>query len=175
MGNVKFIKLWQVTSCILLILISSCTSGDSEKELRKQFAENIDTLIKLEAMQRKDLRIAVIRKNYYEQVSDKNGHRKTNVGMTAERWNEYIALFNQASIEYGLNSSYNSARQVTFLTKEGYGFTYSEAPLTQTENTYIYNSFNECNAAKHKYGICYVLLQKNWYMYRLNGNLATPM
>ena len=170
-----YIKLRQVTYCILLVLISSCTRGDNEKALRKQFAENIDTLTKLEVMQREDLHIAVIRKNYYEQVPDKKGLRKTNVGLMPERWNEYIELFNQAGIEYGLNYSSNPARQVTFLTKEGYGLTYSEAPLNQTENTYIYNSFNECAAAKRKYGICYVLIQKNWYIYRLNGNLATPM
>lgn len=154
-----------LTMSLTAILLASCGATHNENQLRKQFVGSIDTLTQLEVMLREDRVFSVIQLTRYEQFPKENGIIKRNVGMSEQRWDEYRHLFYKAGLEYGVQYyGPKQERSVRFDVKEGMGYVYSEAPFAQTVK-----SFDECSLAKRRGGICYVLIQKNWYLYLFNN------
>ena len=155
---------------MITFFLTSCGVTHDENQLRKQFNENINTLIKLEEMLREDRVFSDIQLSRYEQFPKENGIIKRNVSMTEKRWDDYRHLFYKAGLEFGVQYyGPEQERSVRFNVYEGMGYQYSEVPIVKTENISIHNSFKECRLAKLTHGICYVMIQKNWYLYFFNN------
>jgi len=164
-------KFWLPIFLLVLVFsftLNGCTEGTrvaylnfKENVLREQFFENVETLIKLEKMQREDIKVYRIAPDWNQLIPEPNeGGFPINTGLNNERWNEYRGLFRKAGIDLGLQFNYTkSNRSVEFMIGDSYGYFYEEQPPAKT-----FSSFKECIEAKYK-DACYIYLQKNWYIY----------
>ncbi len=154
----------------MTLFFCSCTEykkqllSYQEIQYRDNFLKNNLVFEELKYMACEDNHIAQVKKEGYEQLPKENGRIIINKGMSESRFKKYNELFQKLGIDYGIQKTHSKLCGVRFDYGLQKGYFYSS--VTPSD---VHASFYECSVSmfneEKKVGICYVAIQKNWYLY----------
>jgi len=153
---------------VLLVaaLLTSCgpTTGGlvAEDALRQQFHTHQAAITQILEMQEHDSRVVRIAPTFTRLDTDWSWPRKE-IGLSAQRWNRYRALFKEAGISDGVQS--DSGYVFFFVSSQGLAIGGTSRGFVHIDKAVapVVDKFDDC---PHLEGICYILLAKNWYLFQ---------